>query len=332
MALPSIMRKLFQNDGYGPLLKDEIVSRHISVQDWSSSYDYPVATLARGGDGLIYCSVAQSGPGTAAGAKDPVLDAAQAFWSSPEVPTRPADDSSNSVATTEWVSLWYANRIVPRSYYIDPVNGDDSNTGTTSDSPFKTLSHCEYIIKNSIFPLPSNININLASGTYNAVLGHSITGTRINFRGPSSGFAIFTGFYTGSPNLVTSLYGRLQFSSLIEVLRGSVLLFGDGLYIQFNNLGSKPYSFYIAQNSTLTAFKDNSSTVSYTGTNTFTISTIDVIYGSHVHFPSSVTFTGSGVTGSRYYIRCGSGISGTGSQTFFPGNSNGSTDSTSYYF
>ena len=318
------------NGALNQLSQDFAFRQDGGIWEWSALADYDTQRIVRGSDGLLYYSVAQSGPGIAAGAQDPTLDAAQAFWSSPEVPTRPADDNSNSAATTEWVSLWYANRLVPNNYYVDPVDGDDSNAGTSSDAPLKTVSHCVSVIINSIFPLPPEIDINLASGTYGERLEHSITGTRINFKGPSSGFAIFSGFYTGFPNLVTSISGRLQISSTVQVMRGSVLILGDGLYLNFDNLGSKTASFYVAQNGTLTIFSDTSATISYTGTNTFSLGTIDSIYGSRVVLSSGVTFSGT-VTGSRYYVRYGSGISGTGSQTFIPGSSAGSTDATSYY-
>lgn len=81
MALPPLQRKLFQNVGYGPLLQSEIVPKEISLQDWSSSYDYLVACAVRGSDGQVYWSVQPSGPSLPDGAHDPITDNG-AYWRS----------------------------------------------------------------------------------------------------------------------------------------------------------------------------------------------------------------------------------------------------------
>lgn len=88
MALPNILRRLFKADGYGPFLKDEIVSRHISVQNWSNTFDYPAAAVARGADGVLYYSVVQSGPNTGTGAVDPTTDDGT-YWT--PIPTDNSD-------------------------------------------------------------------------------------------------------------------------------------------------------------------------------------------------------------------------------------------------
>ena len=79
MALPTLLRNLFKNDGYGPEIKDERLSTDITVKDWDASHDYPVNVLAKAG-GDIYRSVAASGPGTAAGAVNPTQDASAVYW------------------------------------------------------------------------------------------------------------------------------------------------------------------------------------------------------------------------------------------------------------
>ena len=78
MALPTLQRKLFENDGYGPNIKDERLSTDITVKDWDASHDYSAGVLAKAG-GDIYKSVAASGPGTAAGAGDPASDSGS-YW------------------------------------------------------------------------------------------------------------------------------------------------------------------------------------------------------------------------------------------------------------
>lgn len=79
MALPTLQRKLFENDGYGPNIKDERLSTDITVKDWDASHDYPANVLAKAG-GDIYRSVAASGPGTSAGAVNPTQDAGADYW------------------------------------------------------------------------------------------------------------------------------------------------------------------------------------------------------------------------------------------------------------
>lgn len=134
MGLPVLLQKLFKSSGYGPELNDEIVSRYISVQDWSSSYDYAPATLARGSDGLLYWSIAASGPGVSAGAQDPVADAAHAYWSSVPFATPSLGDVSNAVATTAWV-----RELGVAPVYLDPA-GSDSNDGLSASSPVQTFT------------------------------------------------------------------------------------------------------------------------------------------------------------------------------------------------
>ena len=82
MALPALLRKLFKSSGYGSELNDGIISKIISNQDWSNSYDYPVGVVVRGSGGVLYYSVAQSGPGTSAGAKNPAQGGNSGFWKS----------------------------------------------------------------------------------------------------------------------------------------------------------------------------------------------------------------------------------------------------------
>lgn len=52
------------------------------------------------------------------------------------------------------------------SYYIDPVNGSDSNDGA-QNSPFQTINHCISVIKSTFISANAfEITINLTGGTY----------------------------------------------------------------------------------------------------------------------------------------------------------------------
>lgn len=108
MALPALLRKLFKSSGYGSELNDGIISKIISNQDWSNSYDYPVGVVARGSDDVLYYSVAQSGPGTSAGAKDPAQGGNSGFWKS--------IGSGDSIPTG--TVLWLSTTTVPAGYLL----------------------------------------------------------------------------------------------------------------------------------------------------------------------------------------------------------------------
>ena len=108
MALPALLRKLFKSSGYGSELNDGIISKIISNQDWSNSYDYPVGVVARGSDDVLYYSVAQSGPGTSAGAKDPAQGGNSGFWKS--------IGSGDSIPTG--TVLWLSTSTVPAGYLL----------------------------------------------------------------------------------------------------------------------------------------------------------------------------------------------------------------------
>lgn len=174
MALPALLQKLFKSSGYGPELNDELVSRYISVQDWSGSYDYAVATLARGSDGLIYRSIAQSGPGTGAGAQNPVNDSAHAYWGALPMPTMPLGNSSSSGATTQWVKDLAAAPV-----YLNP-NGSDSSDGMTAATAVQTFARAAQIAKN----LPQDIvTLFVAAGTYTGNLDIRTQNLRIELAG-----------------------------------------------------------------------------------------------------------------------------------------------------
>lgn len=102
------------------------------VYEWDATVDYGTNRMVLGSDGLLYWSIAQSGPNVG-GAQDPTLDTAQTYWASPKVPTMPAGDDSQAVATTGFVGaainiaipvgtvIWSANPAVPSGYL--PCNG-----------------------------------------------------------------------------------------------------------------------------------------------------------------------------------------------------------------
>ena len=130
------------------------------VWEWSALADYDTQRMVRGSDGLLYWSVAQSGPGVAAGAQNPTTDTG-VYWSTVPMLTPPLGDKSNKTATTEWVK-----NLVSSSVYVDASAGDDSNDGLTAGTAVKSISKGLDII--SKLPSASNapIVLNIEAGTY----------------------------------------------------------------------------------------------------------------------------------------------------------------------
>ena len=102
------------------------------IYEWDATIDYDAQRIVRGSNGLLYRSMAQSGPNTGAGAVDPTADDGT-YWGTPLIPTMPAGDNSQAAATTSFVGsainiavpvgtvLWSANPAVPSGYL--PCNG-----------------------------------------------------------------------------------------------------------------------------------------------------------------------------------------------------------------
>ena len=104
------------------------------VWSWSALADYAVNRVVLGSDGLLYWSVAQSGPNNG-GAQNPTTDTAHTYWSTMLMPTPLLTDESNKVATTEWV-----RNIAIASIYIDATNGSDSNDGLSAAESVASFS------------------------------------------------------------------------------------------------------------------------------------------------------------------------------------------------
>lgn len=142
MALPVLLQKLFKSSGYGPELNDDIVSRHISVQDWSNAYDYPVSTLVRGSNGLLYWSVTQSGPNVG-GAQDPTTDDGT-YWQA-----MPLDDADvvhkTSNEDIRGIKNFYDTIIRRNENFISGVTPTEDQVW---DISFKGTSSNSYMIIN----------------------------------------------------------------------------------------------------------------------------------------------------------------------------------------
>jgi hypothetical protein len=128
------------------------------VWEWSALADYDTHRILRGSDGVLYCSVAQSGPGIVAGAQDPTADDGT-YWGALPVCMPPLTDSSAKAATTSWVR----KVISPATIYVDASTGSDSNDGLTSGTPVKTIARG---LQLGDTRAGQAIGLSLAGGTY----------------------------------------------------------------------------------------------------------------------------------------------------------------------
>lgn len=316
------------NGALNQLSQDFAYRQDGGVWEWSALADYDTQRLVRGSDGILYYSVAPSGPGLAAGSQDPTLDASHDYWVSPHVPTMPADDSSNAAASTAWLPQWFSAQRLHSVYYIDSVNGDDSNDGLTAGTAKKTIDGIKNVLSNNIFPLPSKITVYFASGSY-GTLNLYLQGVTFILSGPSSGYAEFSGASYNVSGVDVYLSGRIKFTGTVYIARGSSVSVGGNAYINFDNLGSVYTAIQVYQSGVFTMFSDVVATIAFTGTNSFT-RTLSVASGAQVYLSSGLTFSGT-VTGKRYACVHCAGIDGAGSETRIPGSTAGTVDSTSYY-
>lgn len=299
------------------------------VFEWSAATDYDIERVVRGSDGLLYMSVAQSGPNLGSGVQDPVSDASHTYWGPLRTSTVDLFDNSEFVATTRWVKSFIDSMSASNKYYVDPVFGDDSNDGLSAVSPKKTVASVVNVINTSKKMLPSSVTIVLAAGVYNETLP-SIRAVPLIYEGPSSDFAEFNG--AGFSDSSVSFAGRICLHGSLLINRNSILSLLNNSYLKFDNLGTINFAIRVYINSVLTQTIGTTATIEYSGTNDFTGYGLSAEDGSRVSLYGTLIVTKAGTeTGRRYRCINNSGVSGANSPTLFPGNDEGTVDSVSYY-
>lgn len=328
MALPTLQRKLFQNDGYGPLLKDEIVSKHISVQDWTNAYDYPVATVVRGGDGVLYYSVAQSGPNVG-GAQDPTVDVSHTYWIAPKVPTMPVDGSSKAAVNSEWVENWREQNTARTDVYVDMANGSDSNDGSQG-SPFKTIEKAQTYLSNVHFINRGVVNIHVASGDYTSDANVSgVSGVQAKYIF-SPGSIVSNIEPIGNDKTVLVAGSVIVDKGYVIPTRSATVLLCDNVSITFRN-SNRPGCFGATVDSLL-ALERNYTTINLIFDNCSPSGAVCYCMFNSAVIVTTATINISGsATGKRYTVNCSSTVYKFGSPTVIPGSTAGFVDDTSYY-
>ena len=296
------------------------------IWEWSALADYDVQRMVHGSDGLLYYSVAQSGPDVAAGAVDPTTDDGT-YWTSPKIKTLPdATDSSNAAASTAWVNAWGASRIVPEILYLDAANGDDANDGFSAATAKKTFAGVYAVFTSSGYFYRYNHTLNVASGTYSEDFVHKLPFVlTVNFATGSivSGGADKT--FSASGGAVLTVSGNLILNGVHISSTGKSSVYIEDCDVTFNNVsGTAMVQAYALSYVRLyqSSLNFNSCTVS--------VGTIASRISSAVLIDSGVTFSGT-VSGRRYSSYVNSCINGAGSETAIPGSTNGITEASSFY-
>lgn len=257
MALPAIMRRLFAGDGYGPLLKDDIVSKRISIQDWSSAFDYQPATAVRGSDGKPYWSVAASGPNSG-GAANPVNDDGSHWVSLPSM----ADIAAMNYATQGWVAgQGYATQawVGGQNYAARPSLFDNGGAGSKLQPgviPFAASSASSSVndvastrwVRDFVgyttiyvdYGNGSDSNDGLSSGSRVKTIGHALAIARRHvgdkhFISLSNGAPYSEDVTIDSLNVVFSLEGDVTINGKITATDANVAVVGNGFRLIFTS-------------------------------------------------------------------------------------------------
>ena len=125
---------------------------------WDATVDYAANRVVLGSDGLLYWSVAQSGPNVG-GAQNPTTDTSHTYWGTMPMVSPGVLDVSSKLATTKWVH----DAIGPASLYVDPANGNNANDGLTQAKAVKTITQA-LALANTRFG--EQTKIYLTAGTY----------------------------------------------------------------------------------------------------------------------------------------------------------------------
>lgn len=327
------------NGALNQLSQDFAFRQDGGIWEWSALADYDLQRIVRGSDGIIYFSVAQSGPGTAAGAQDPTADSLHVYWASPKIPTMPADDSSSAAASTAWVSAWYADRIIPSDVYVDAVNGDDANDGFSAATAKQTIAAMEaFLATPGLFQPVTGITVHVASGTYSENIS-GVSGLRLHYvcastvtlnngvvvRGSGGGSVVLSGTIVCKNVLFAASSGRIE-------LGGDAS--GQSLSLTFNGVSSSAMLF--VQTGSTIQLNYNASSVAIAFTNGCNASNATVRVVSLSAFIAGtagnvLTWSGTVTGGRRYNVTQSSLLTSIGSGTAIPGASAGNVDSTSTF-
>lgn len=216
------------------------------VWTWDATVDYAANRVVLGSDGLLYWSVAQSGPNVG-GAQNPTADTAHVYWSTMPTLTPSLADDSSKAATTEWV----------KDLAVAPVylasNGSDSNDGLSAATAVQTFAAA--VDRAKSLPKPVAVII-VAAGSYTggfsvvdfncfciAQGGVSITGDVELYNGTFSIGASNTYTFTINGNLKASSNARFSTDGNLTIVSSN----GKACYVEALSF------LYVGKNLSITA-------------------------------------------------------------------------------
>lgn len=303
------------------------------VWAWDATVDYAANRVVLGSDGLLYWSVAQSGPNVG-GAQDPTTDASQTYWSAFKIPLAASSENSDLAASTKWVRNWYSSILLPTTMYLDATNGDDSNNGFSSTTAKKTFASIEQEIGSRYYLRPDIITVRCAAGTYSDSPS-GVAGVTINYRFSSG--AKLTSNISVTMGKTIYLSGKLVTSNRVSAgTEGSIFLgsTSEFLDIEFNNI-TDAFCFHADSGYISRTYISPSVNVIFSGTCAVT-AVLSVTNGGISRWSkttgTSTAWTNSGtLTGKRYDVSACSVVAGIGGNNVIPGSSAGTVDSTSFF-
>lgn len=278
------------------------------------------------------------------------------------ISTADSNTSNPDAGGANWVNL--GKLTGNTTYYVNPVTGSDSNSGTSSGNAWATLAHAWTWMQQNVDAAGYTITISCAhpnSPTSYAVFQPigGITGVfspqQIVITGDltSQNCQISVSVGGGAVSAQNALFTIEGFTLINSAMGGIALNSSNGsqIIVGSNVYSNSAFGLFASNNSSISAIP--SSTNTFTGTvwnslfqlnngcqinvgnsvvdTNATVSTATVVVAdAGVFYAISTTFGGAGVTGSRFLLSMCGLLDTNGSQplvstAYIPGSSNGST-------
>ena len=300
------------------------------VWTWDATVDYATNRLVLGSDGLLYWSVAQSGPNVG-GAQDPTTDDGT-YWASPSVKTMDSLDSSSAAASTAFVESRVGTLILPTEWYLDSVNGNDSNSGLSAGDALKTYSgFASRILEYPIKMTGAVLSVYVAAGTYSGLdIPYGFFGHVTYVFASGSQFDGIHLVRDGSRIMLTG--GPCVSTGMIRADCQTAIWLNQGLSLTFSGISSNS-CLLASRNAVININSSSSQPVSISFSSCKVSNGVFQADANGTIFivsAANTRFSGT-PTGPRYSATHGGVIAGMGSTTKIPGTTNGTVDSSSSY-
>jgi hypothetical protein len=242
--------------------------------------------------------------------------------------------------------------LVPPQLYVDPVNGNDANNGTSTVTAFKTIQAAVNLIQTQYFITTSNVIISVSGNVTESVVVQTTAGPgQIIISGTNTtstpwtwtaaagltytlvvstqARAIVQNFQFIGQGLVAQLLGVLTVATNINFgnCAGGIHMAANGGFIvasasNYTISGGAAFHIFVSALSNLLC---QANTINLVGSPVFSNAFV-VASGSQVHFEST-TFPGGavGTAAAQYIIQAGGAIFNS---TVLPGNPTGNSGGT----